>query len=278
MSASSNESEKDALMKAIHHAVGKICRNEQQQCGGAPESATSQMSRSALSVLTEMTFHYVTKCLSSDLISFSSHAGRKTITADDVMLVARKSRKLSDVLEKFCETENSIQRDKDVFVYNQNSKKEKGRSEISSNDSLLDMRLTQGRSYIEKLVESSSDDEDFLPRNSKKLKTATLSSSNANFDYEDDSSGSGSNLIYSSQKRIRNGSKLSSQSIRVNETTTSVSGERPVGSQKILHKSSIQQNIEGRFHDDSSSVESPQTGKAEGKSAVLAIELSEDDS
>lgn len=287
MSAPSNENEKEALMKALHHAAGKICRTEQQQSGGA-ENVTSQMSQSALSALTQMTYHYVTKCLTPDLLNFSSHAGRKTITSDDVMLIARKRSDLSDALEKICDAGNSMQRDKDIFMNNLKSKKKKGQLENRRTSSLLDMSLTQQQNAIQRCVESSSDDEDFLPRNSKKLKTATSRSPCADFEYEDSSSSSCSRHIFSSQKRsrkrMRNASRLSSQTmLRVNEATlsdTSSSEERPVhvGSQKRLLKK--RQKIESRERDDNSSLSLPKSsrmGKVEGKSAMMAIELSEDE-
>ena len=39
-----------------------------------------QTSKDAIEALTQMTFHYATKCLAKDLVAFCKHANRKTIT------------------------------------------------------------------------------------------------------------------------------------------------------------------------------------------------------
>lgn len=48
------------------------------------------MSSDAIVALSELVYQYATTCLSSDLVLFSKHAGRRTVQPDDVMLVARK--------------------------------------------------------------------------------------------------------------------------------------------------------------------------------------------
>jgi uncharacterized protein with von Willebrand factor type A (vWA) domain len=49
------------------------------------------MTKSAITALTELTYLYATTSLANDLEAFSQHAGRRTITPEDVQLVARKN-------------------------------------------------------------------------------------------------------------------------------------------------------------------------------------------
>ena len=105
-----SSAENDAILKALHFAVGNICREEEESekehSSGATDLIT--MNRGAIETLTQLTFHYATKSLSTDLIAFRNHAGRKTISVEDVKLVARKNpRGLMDSLEGFCEQQES---------------------------------------------------------------------------------------------------------------------------------------------------------------------------
>lgn len=98
-SHSNSNSEENSILKALHYAVGNICREEesaeQNQATairiGSSSSTTTVMSREAIEALTQMTYHYATTCLAQDLASFCRHGNRKTIKVDDVMLVARKN-------------------------------------------------------------------------------------------------------------------------------------------------------------------------------------------
>ena len=98
-SHSHSNSEENSIQKALHYAVGNICREEesaeQNQATairtGSSSSTTTVMSREAIEALTQMTYHYATTCLAQDLASFCRHGNRKTIKVDDVMLVARKN-------------------------------------------------------------------------------------------------------------------------------------------------------------------------------------------
>ena len=100
------------LHNALHMAVGTICR-QQDIAGNEIESISAtptapQTSKEAIESLAQMTFHYATKCLAKDLVAFCKHANRKTITVDDVKLVARKNpRGLLDSLEGFCDNSTS---------------------------------------------------------------------------------------------------------------------------------------------------------------------------
>lgn len=96
------------LHNALHLAVGNICRREDTAAAQAP-----QTSKDAIEALTQMTFHYATKCLAKDLVAFCKHANRKTITVDDVKLVARKNpRGLLESLEGFCDNSTLNVREK----------------------------------------------------------------------------------------------------------------------------------------------------------------------
>lgn len=114
---SDDRDEEESILHALHFAVGNICRQEEQNDDKLEEEEEEEednpdnapfkklkMSKSSIRTLTQMTYHYATKCLSKDLVAFSKHANRKTITVDDVKLVARKNpRGLLDALEGFCE-------------------------------------------------------------------------------------------------------------------------------------------------------------------------------
>lgn len=104
--------EQEEILHALHFAVGNICRSGGDGGDGVVEEEDSvkdnnrklPMSKSSIRTLTQMTYHYATKCLAKDLAAFSKHANRKTITVDDVKLVARKNpRGLMDAIEGFCE-------------------------------------------------------------------------------------------------------------------------------------------------------------------------------
>jgi centromere protein S len=47
---------------------------------------------------------------SKDLDSFAKHAGRTTITTEDVMLLTRRNEGLEEVIRKFIETEKANKR------------------------------------------------------------------------------------------------------------------------------------------------------------------------
>jgi hypothetical protein len=107
------DDKQEEILHALHFAVGNICRSSGDGGGdGVIEEEDSvkdnnrklPMSKSSIRTLTQMTYHYATKCLAKDLAAFSKHANRKTITVDDVKLVARKNpRGLMDAIEGFCE-------------------------------------------------------------------------------------------------------------------------------------------------------------------------------
>lgn len=87
MSASKKTSEEqDSMRSALQAAVAQICAEECQN-----EDSSQMMTKSAVQTLTELTYLYATTSLADDLVAFSQHANRRTITPDDVILVGRKN-------------------------------------------------------------------------------------------------------------------------------------------------------------------------------------------
>lgn len=98
------------LRSALHLSVGAICLHEDRiDADSSTDSADSDdmnsntndgnsekpaftMSKDAIVALTDLTFHYSTTLLANDLAAFSSHAGRRTVKTEDVLLVARKDK------------------------------------------------------------------------------------------------------------------------------------------------------------------------------------------
>ena len=81
-----DRSEEDEMRAALQVAVAQICTSED-----ATKHDGAQMTTSAILTLTELTYLYATTSLANDLVAFSQHASRRTITPDDVLLVARKN-------------------------------------------------------------------------------------------------------------------------------------------------------------------------------------------
>ena len=89
------------VRSALHLAVGKICREEDnaEKSSSTAENSTNNnsptfaMSKDAIVALTDLTYHYSTTLLSNDLVTFSKHAKRQTVKTDDVLLMARKDKK-----------------------------------------------------------------------------------------------------------------------------------------------------------------------------------------
>ena len=87
-----------AIRSALHFAVGRICEQEEDD-----DLDAARMSSTAVESLAELVYQYATTSLANDLVAFSRHAGRKTVTVDDVKLAIRKDKKTHDSLGRFCE-------------------------------------------------------------------------------------------------------------------------------------------------------------------------------
>ena len=88
-----------SIRNALHLSVGNICREQDAAASsnGADidtgiDSPSFTMSNAAIAALTDLTYHYSTTLLANDLVSFSSHAGRKIIKPEDVLLMSRKDK------------------------------------------------------------------------------------------------------------------------------------------------------------------------------------------
>lgn len=93
------------LRAAVQYAVIQLCSEDDEQ-------SSSRMSPRAIAALAELTCLYATHSLASDLRSFSSHAGRRTINEADVKLAARKIpeallQRLNDFCDIHCASNNN---------------------------------------------------------------------------------------------------------------------------------------------------------------------------
>lgn len=101
MSELHSSSEERDIRAALQYAVAQICMEEEMS------DASTHMSSHAVQALSELVYQYSTRCLSNDLAAFARHASRRTITLDDVQLVARKDPEgLQAKLMSFAKREN----------------------------------------------------------------------------------------------------------------------------------------------------------------------------
>ena len=68
------------VRESLQYAVAKICAQD----------GDTHVSVEAARVIAELVYLYATAPLANDLASFASHANRRTVSVDDVLLVARK--------------------------------------------------------------------------------------------------------------------------------------------------------------------------------------------
>eukprot|EP00984_Skeletonema_dohrnii_P007477 scaffold2707_cov90-Skeletonema_dohrnii-CCMP3373.AAC.9 len=118
-SSSSDDTEVDEtlvreLRESLHFCVGKICRAEELAAASNQDDDESDngmttsiskktdtvMSKEAIAALTELAYHYSTSSLANDLCAFSNHGNRRTVKADDVLLVARKEKHILAELKR----------------------------------------------------------------------------------------------------------------------------------------------------------------------------------
>lgn len=67
---------------SIQHCVDKIVKSV---------SNDKQFTSGYVQALSEFLFQFTSRCVSRDLIAFKKHGGRKSLSPDDVLLVARKT-------------------------------------------------------------------------------------------------------------------------------------------------------------------------------------------
>ncbi|CAZ81356.1 unnamed protein product [Tuber melanosporum] len=87
------------LKSALWFSIGKIVDEEILQLN---VNATPQF----IGALTEMVWAQIEN-VSRDLESFARHAGRSTVSTDDVLLLARRNEGLGELLKAFVDEENA---------------------------------------------------------------------------------------------------------------------------------------------------------------------------
>ncbi|KAK5993287.1 Centromere protein S [Cladobotryum mycophilum] len=93
MAESTGEDDRERLKSALWYAVGQIVDEESLKRN---RNATPQF----IGALTEMVWTQIEN-VAIDLESFSQHAGRTTVTTDDVLLLARKNPDLQQIMRAF---------------------------------------------------------------------------------------------------------------------------------------------------------------------------------
>ncbi|KAF4119630.1 hypothetical protein GMORB2_4539 [Geosmithia morbida] len=91
--ADTQEDDVDRLKAALWYAVGQIVDEESLERN---RNATPQF----IGALTELVWTQIEN-VAIDLETFSNHAGRTTVTTEDVMLLARKNPDLHQIMEAF---------------------------------------------------------------------------------------------------------------------------------------------------------------------------------
>lgn len=85
------------LKAAVHYTVGRICEDMAEAEGGLP------VQRQTVAALTELVHHEVGR-VARDLSMLALHCRRSTVTADDVLFIARNSGELHDYLQSLVPT------------------------------------------------------------------------------------------------------------------------------------------------------------------------------
>jgi centromere protein S len=93
MADSGGEDDRERLKAALWYAVGQMVDEE---CLKRNRNATPQF----IGALTEMAWTQIEN-VAVDLETFCNHAGRTTVTTDDVLLLARKNADLQHIMKEF---------------------------------------------------------------------------------------------------------------------------------------------------------------------------------
>lgn len=262
-----DESDEHDLRASLHLAVGKLCDKSTSQSSDenlipSNNNKRIQVSSQAISVLTELTYQYATTSLMNDLVAFSRHANRKTITVDDVRLVTRKD---PDLL---------------LPALEQSRPQTKSSSGRSGGQALSSQYRKTGS------VSRNSLSKDILSESNRVQKKRGKKNKQQNLDSSDDSSNNSSQDESSSDTdggRINLKKTNSSRKKVVEKSSSSSSGSSDSGSES--YDSSMASFIStgknsktrNRFADssssDSSSEDSSPERKSQGKSKYSPIEL-----
>ncbi|CAD6569734.1 MAG: hypothetical protein ASARMPREDX12_002550 [Alectoria sarmentosa] len=98
MADSEEQALEERLKSALWFSIGKIVDEETLKLG---VNATPQF----IGALTEMVWAQIEN-ISTDLKNFAKHAGRSTISTDDVMLLSRRNEGLETLLRSYMNTQN----------------------------------------------------------------------------------------------------------------------------------------------------------------------------
>ncbi|KAH7318629.1 kinetochore component CENP-S-domain-containing protein [Stachybotrys elegans] len=93
MADAASDEDRERLKAALWYAVGQMVDEE---CLKRNRNATPQF----IGALTEMAWTQIEN-IAVDLETFSNHAGRTTVTTDDVLLLARKNADLQQIMRDF---------------------------------------------------------------------------------------------------------------------------------------------------------------------------------
>ncbi|KAJ3507326.1 hypothetical protein NM208_g15974 [Fusarium decemcellulare] len=93
MADTTGDEDRERLKAALWYAVGQIVDEESLRRN---RNATPQF----IGALTELVWTQIEN-VATDLESFSNHAGRTTVTTDDVLLLARKNPDLHQIMKEF---------------------------------------------------------------------------------------------------------------------------------------------------------------------------------
>ncbi|KAI1026267.1 hypothetical protein LB504_011254 [Fusarium proliferatum] len=93
MADATSDEDRERLKAALWYAVGQIVDEESLRRN---RNATPQF----IGALTELVWTQIEN-VATDLESFSNHAGRSTVTTDDVLLLARKNPDLHQIMKEF---------------------------------------------------------------------------------------------------------------------------------------------------------------------------------
>jgi histone H3/H4 len=145
MSTGASAGEERDLRAALQHAVAQVCLEEEMS-----DSSSAHMSAQAVAALSELVYQYATTCLSYDLVAFSKHANRRTITLEDVLLMARKDPKLQEKLQAFVKRQEQSGKEKSA----------KKTTNKASTSPAITQRMKEMQSRLGKGIDSSSDDDD----------------------------------------------------------------------------------------------------------------------
>ncbi|KFY27626.1 hypothetical protein V491_00818 [Pseudogymnoascus sp. VKM F-3775] len=99
MADNMDDETRERLKAALWFSIGKIVDAETLRLG---VNATPQF----IGALTEMVWAQI-ESVSQDLENFAKHAGRSTVTTDDVLLVTRRNDALHDIMKEFIDKEKA---------------------------------------------------------------------------------------------------------------------------------------------------------------------------